>query len=131
MFNILAIFLTFKSLVGAHAVQHVMSKKPKYLDRRANIVNTEVTCWCSCSSKRHDQETKVPRQESQYWLRLPMSAGDEPFLLYCRSLFFLLYFFFWPLCCLACTASIYTFWLPFRFLQTLLHTYACKRWNVF
>ena len=70
MFNILAIFLTFKSiqksLVGAHAVQYVMSKKPKYLDRRANIVNTEVTCWCSCSSKRHDQETKVPRQESQH-----------------------------------------------------------------
>jgi hypothetical protein len=25
-----------------------MSKKPKYLDRRAKIVNTEVTCWFSC-----------------------------------------------------------------------------------
>jgi hypothetical protein len=45
--------------------------------------------------------------------------------MFCRSLFVLLYFFFWPLCCLWFTDSdylplIYGFWLPLWYLQTLL-----------
>jgi hypothetical protein len=40
--------------------------------------------------------------------------------MFCRSLFVLLYFFFWPLCYI-CTSSIYGFWLPPWYLQTLLH----------
>jgi fatty-acid desaturase len=58
--------------------------------------------------------------------------------MFCRSLFVLLYFFFWPLCCLfffdirilitpfvsfghcvVCSSSIYGFWLPLWYLQTL------------
>ena len=37
---------------------------------------------------------------------------------FCRSLFVLLYFFFWPLCCLSFFDL--RFWLPFWYLQTLL-----------
>ena len=37
--------------------------------------------------------------------------------MFCRSLFVLLYFFFWPLCCLL--FFIVRFWLPFWHLQTL------------
>jgi hypothetical protein len=37
--------------------------------------------------------------------------------MFCRLLFVLLYFFFWPL---HCSASIYGFWLPLWYLQTLL-----------
>ena len=36
--------------------------------------------------------------------------------MFCRLLFVLLYFLFWPLCC---SASIYGFWLPLWYLQTL------------
>ena len=61
--------------------------------------------------------------------------------MFCWLLFVLLYFFFWPLCCLfffdiriliaplvsfghcvVCSSSIYGFWLPLWYLQTLLHT---------
>jgi hypothetical protein len=38
--------------------------------------------------------------------------------MFCRSLFVLLYLFFWPLCCRF--SSIYRFWLPFWYLQTPL-----------
>jgi hypothetical protein len=38
--------------------------------------------------------------------------------MFCRSLFVLLYFFFWPL--VVCSSSIYGFWLPLWYLQTLL-----------
>jgi hypothetical protein len=38
--------------------------------------------------------------------------------MFCRSLFVLLYFLFWPLCCLF--FDIYGFWLHLWYLQTLL-----------
>ena len=60
--------------------------------------------------------------------------------LFCRSLFVILYFFFWPLCCVfffdlqilitplvavgycvVCSSSIYRFWLPLWYLHTLLN----------
>jgi hypothetical protein len=36
--------------------------------------------------------------------------------MFCRLLFVLLYFFFWPFC----SSSVYGFWLPLWYLQTLL-----------
>ena len=49
----------------------------------------------------------------------------------CRSLFVLLYFFFWPLC--VCPSSIYGLWLPpfgiFKFLTHLLFGYYKSSWN--
>jgi hypothetical protein len=57
-----------KSLVGAHAVQNVMTKKPKYLDRRAKIVNTEVTCWCSWCWWQEDKENRVSIANNTYLL---------------------------------------------------------------
>ena len=40
----------------------------------------------------------------------------------CRSWFVLLYFFFWPLC-VFCSSSIYGFWFPLWYIQTLLKCY--------
>jgi hypothetical protein len=40
-------------------------------------------------------------------------------VVFCRPLFVVLSFFFWPLCCLD-PSSIYRFWLPLCYLQTLL-----------
>jgi len=40
------------------------------------------------------------------------------YVMFCRSLFVLLFFFFWSLYCL----SICGFWLPLIYLQTLLST---------
>ena len=77
-------------------------------------------------------------QYFDYMCRLSLSLAFC--VLFCRSLFFvLLYFFFWPLCCLffcllaivlsvllsfghcvVCSSSIYGFWLPHWFLQTFL-----------
>ena len=51
---------------------------------------------------------------------------------FCRSLFLLLPFFFWPLCCLF--FHIYRFWLPLWYLQTLLSViivkHASKDWII-
>ena len=56
---------------------------------------------------------RVPPVEQEL-LTLPEHLSSPPVfsdIMFCRPLFVLLYFFFWPLCCLF-FSSIYGFWLP-------------------
>ena len=48
--------------------------------------------------------------------------------MFCRSLFVLLYFFFWSLC--VCSSSIYGFWLPLWYLQTLIDQRSNQRSSI-
>ena len=55
------------------------------------------------------QKTKDWETRTQLKTEDELRFSDEPHLkLFCRSLFVLLYFFFWPLRC----SSMYEFWLP-------------------
>jgi hypothetical protein len=53
---------------------------------------------------------------------LSSPPGFSCMCMFCRSLFVLMSFFFWPLCFLS--FSIYGFWLPIWYLQTLF-THIC------
>ena len=110
-----------------------------------------ITIW---SSRRIDILCNKSKSMTQHSLHLSSPPGFNGVrvtrslilcVMFCRSLLVLLYFFYWPLCCLfffdipilitplvfsnsslghwvVCPSSIYKFLLPLWYLQTLLDT---------
>ena len=101
---------------------------PEYLHRQKLHVLFIVAaaCWSVCSIIRHNFERKPPRTTSEAGTAYPSGAPEFTpgfqwgscnsifsfICMFCRSLFVLFYFFFWPLCCL--------FFFDIRFLITPL-----------